>query len=203
VRPMGESDVFRLDCLRALAELLDDELTVVALGGTTDEWNHVRPSDANFFNVGMGTNLPLAMGLAFALPHRRIVLIDTDGCQLMTLGALCTFGNYPPANLHVFVMDNQSYAFTGNQPSATAGKTDLRAVAQAVGIENAVSVADLEAFVGQATRLLSSGTASYLVARVETPRPEGLIRGFDHIEAKYRFVRHIEQVEGLRIMSVN
>lgn len=193
--------MLRLDCLRELAPLMHDDLAVVALGGTTDEWSHVRPSDANFYNVGMGTNVPLAMGLAFALPHRRVTLLDTDGSQLMTLGALCTLANHPPSNLRVFVMDNESYAYTGNQPTATAGKADLGALARAAGIEQAVSVAKIDEFRTIATHAMSGEGLRYIVAKVETAAPSGFTRGFDHLEAKYRFVRHVEKLERKQIMS--
>lgn len=192
----------RIECLRELAHLVEDSLVVAALGGTTDEWSQLRPSDANFYNVAMGSNLPLAMGLALALPHRRVVLIDTDGCQLMTLSALCTLANHPPSNLHVFVMDNESYAYTGGQPSATAGKSDLAAIARAAGIEGATCVVAIEEFRRAAERALLLGNElSYLVAKVRGESESRSSRGFDHVEAKYRFVRHIESLEGKEIMS--
>ena len=193
--------MLRVDCLRELALLARDSLVVAALGGTTDEWNHVRPSDANFFNVAMGSNLPLAMGLAFALPRHRVLLLDTDGCQLMTLGALCTLANHPPANLSVFVMDNESYAYTGAQPSATSGRADLAALARAAGIERSFEVSTIEEFRETAQREISLDKLSYVVAKVIPEGGAGFRRGFDHVEAKYRFVRYIERLEGKDIIS--
>lgn len=191
----------RMECLRELAHLVEDSLVVAALGGTTDEWSQVRPSDANFYNVAMGSNLPLAMGLALALPTRSVVLLDTDGCQLMTLGALCTLANHPPANLRVFVMDNESYAYTGGQPTATAGKSDLAAIARAAGIEGATNVVAIDEFARAAERAISGNELSYIVAKVRGEPKGRFNRGFDHVEAKYRFVRHIERIESKEIMS--
>jgi sulfopyruvate decarboxylase subunit beta len=191
----------RLECLKQLVPLVEDCLAVVALGGTTDEWDRVRPSDANFFNVAMGSNMPLAMGLAFALPHRRIVLLDTDGCQLMTLGALCTLANYPPPNLRIFVLDNECYAGTGGQPSATAGAADLAAIARGAGVETVLTAGTIEEFRRVAMQTMHDEGLAYVVAKVESEVKGPRTRRFDHVEAKYRFVRYVEELEGRPIMT--
>lgn len=193
--------VDRLDILTELAELVGDSLVVASLGGTSDEWNHVRPSEMNFFNSAMGTSLPLSIGLAYALPHRRVVVIDTDGCQLMTLGALCTLANYPPPNLRVFVMDNESYARTGAQPTPTAGKSSLAALAGAAGIEHPLEVRSLEDFREAARQAMAADRLTYVVAKVEPVVGVRIRMGSDHTESKYRFVRYIEQAEGKTILA--
>jgi phosphonopyruvate decarboxylase len=191
----------RAECFERLAPLVrEDDLVVAALGGTWDEWDVARRSDANFFNSAMGTNVPLALGLAMALPNRRVILLDTDGCILMTLGALCTLANHQVPNLHVFVFDNGVYLATGGQPSATAGRANIRALAQAAGIDQAVEVADLETFGDVAERAMSAPGLSFAVARVESGRGARSERWEDHIENKYRFVRYIERSEGIRII---
>jgi len=187
-------------CLEALAELLRDELVVVALGRTADEWANLKPRDANFFNVAMGSNLPLAIGLALALPHRTVVLLDTDGCQLMTLGAVCTLGNLQPANLRVFVFDNQAYARTRALPSATAGRADLAAIARGAGVEQATTATDLDTFARLVQEALAGQALTYVVAKVEARSGRFGRWGFDHVEAKYRFVRYIERTEGRQIL---
>jgi thiamine pyrophosphate-dependent acetolactate synthase large subunit-like protein len=187
-------------CLEVLAELVTDELAVVALGRTSDEWTRLKPRDANFYNVAMGTNLPLAVGLAYALPHRTVVLLDTDGCQLMTLGALCTLGNLQPPNLRAFVLDNASYAYIGGLPSATAGRADLAAVARGAGVEQATTASDLDTFGRLAREALAGDRLSYVVAKIAMEPGRAGRRGFDHVEAKYRFVRYVERSEGRQIL---
>ena len=188
------------DCLQVLADLVTDELAVVALGRTSDEWTRLKPRDANFFNVAMGSNLPLAVGLALGLPHRTVVLLDTDGCQLMTLGAVCTLGNLQPPNLRCFIMDNSSYAYIGGLPSATAGRADLAAIARGAGVEQATSASDLDTFARLARQALAGDRLSYVVARVAMQPGRAGRRGFDHVEAKYRFVRYVERTEGRQIL---
>ena len=118
----------RIDALRALAPYVTDEdLVIISLGGTGLEWNAVRPGDNNLFLVAMGCNSPVALGMALALKHRRIVLLETDGSLLLNLGAISTIGNVAPDNLRVFVLDNQGYERVRHDISATRGKTDLAA----------------------------------------------------------------------------
>ena len=187
-------------CLETLSGLIRDELVVVSLGHTADVWGRVNQRDANVYNVAMGANLPLSVGLAQALPHRTVVLLDTDGCQLMTLGAVCTLGNQQPPNLRVFVFDNGKYARTAGLPAATGGNTDLAAIARGAGIEQAVTVNNAESFDRLAREALTADRLTYVVAKVVTAGGRSGPRGFDNTEAKYRFVRHIERTEGRRIL---
>ena len=60
----------------------------------------------------------------------------------MSLGVLATIANQAPANLAVVALDNESYVETGSQPTATAGPTDLEAVARACGFVQTRSVLD-------------------------------------------------------------
>lgn len=194
----------RIDYLRALAVGIDrlglEPLVVVALGAMIDEWNATHPSDANFFNSAMGSNLPLAVGLALALPHRMVILLDTDGSELMTLGALTTVGTLRPANLRVVVVDNESYAYTGGQPSATAGVADLAAIARGCGIADAIHVSTVAEFEGAIDGALRGNSLSYMVVKASSPPGVSLPRGFTRLESKYRFVRCVERQEKLSIL---
>lgn len=192
----------RLECLQLLAgHVRPDDLVVAALGGTSEEWHQVRPSDANFFNSAMGSNIPLALGLAVALPHRRVILLDTDGSVLMTLGALCTLGALSPANLRVFLLDNAAYLATGGQPTATAGQTDLAAIARGAGIDMAVTIRNGGELETYSQRALVDDGFSFAVIKIENVSAPRTTRGEDHLENKYRFVRYIESSEGVRILG--
>ena len=48
--------------------------------------------------------------------------------------AVATIANQAPQNLAIVVLDNEAYVETGSQPTATAGPTDLEAVARGCGI---------------------------------------------------------------------
>lgn len=192
----------RIDCLRALAPLVaDDDLVVVSLGGTGLEWNAVRPADTNLFLVAMGCNTPVALGLALALKHRRIILLETDGSLLLTLGALATLGNVDPPNLRVFVFDNQGYERVKHDISATSGRTDLAAIAAACGISDAVTVRTQEEFVSAAERTMVRPGLSFVVAKVRPGIADVPPRPGDGLEDKYRFVRAVERLEGRPILA--
>jgi len=120
-----------------------DMVVVSSLGNPTWDVASVGDDALNFNFIGaMGQAGPFALGLAMARPEKRIVLFAGDGELLMSLGVLATIANQAPANLAVVALDNESYVETGSQPSATAGPTDLEAVARACGFVNTCSVAD-------------------------------------------------------------
>lgn len=192
----------RLECLEALVPLVEDELVVAALGGTTDEWRHVADSDAAYYNISMGSNTPLGLGLALARPDRGVIVLDTDGCQLMVLSPLCTVANEAPANLRIFVFDNGSYGYTGGQPTTTAGRADLAAIARGAGIENVSVVDDLAGFVDVAREALSTAGPWYVHCKVELVPGKFGGGGPMHMENGYRFIRHIETTHDVSILPL-
>jgi sulfopyruvate decarboxylase subunit beta len=191
----------RYDCLAALAPLIEDDLVVGNVARTSFEWHAVKPREGNLYTMGMGLVTPVCLGLALALPHRRVVALDGDGSLLLNLGALTTVANMAPPNLTVLVFDNQSYASTGGLPTATAGPTDLAAVARGAGIRNVETVQTVEAFRDAAIRALAGDGAWLIVARVSPETEPVGPKLMDGRENKYRFVRYIEQTEGRSILK--
>ena len=120
-----------------------DMVVVSSLGNPTWDVASVGDHALNFNFIGaMGQAGPFALGLAMARPEKRIVLFAGEGELLMSLGVLATIANQAPANLAVVALDNESYVETGSQPSATAGPTDLEAVARACGFVHTRAVVD-------------------------------------------------------------
>lgn len=73
----------------------------------------------------MGWVVPLALGLALARPHLRLVALDGDGAAaLMRMGTFATVGGYGPPNLRHLLLDNGAYASTGGQATVSAGTPD-------------------------------------------------------------------------------
>jgi sulfopyruvate decarboxylase subunit beta len=190
----------RYDCLKILAShLKGDELAVIALGGTIDEWQDARPSDNNLFLKIMGSITPVALGLADSLPHRKVLSIDADGSFILNLGILCTLGNEQPKNLVTVVMDNECYEVIGGPPTHTANpNVDLAAMARGAGLKKAVSVTTLEEFEKEIIAALSSDEPGFIVAKVTRETvviPDERRKRTDGLEDKYRFVRHMEDTE--------
>lgn len=195
----------RLDCMKCLAARLSDELVVVSLGGSVDEWHFAAPHmrQASLFQQQLGCVTPEAFGLAIGLPHRRVVALDTDGGMLFNLGILVTLANEHPPNLLVVVWDNECYLSIGGPPTATAkGIVDIGAVARGAGLQHAYTVRNLDDFDGLCAEALASKSMYLInakvdgVAAVDVPRKHG-----DGVEYKYSFVRHVERTEGITIIG--
>jgi thiamine pyrophosphate-dependent acetolactate synthase large subunit-like protein len=193
----------RIDCLKALVPYIKDQLVVVTLGRTALEWAEVCPRDGNMFNSGMGNHIPVALGLAKALPHRQIVLLDSDGSVMMLLSALTTLGSYEAPNLKVFVFDNEAYEGTGGQPTDTSRAADIAAIAQGAGVRGAMTVKDLDSFSAAAGKALTQQGMTFIVAKValaKGPRPR---KDVGHKEDLLRFVRYVEKTEKVKILHTD
>jgi sulfopyruvate decarboxylase subunit beta len=197
--------VKRFDCMKALAARLKDELVILSLGGSVDEWYNAAPHmrEASLFQQQLGCVTPQAFGLAAGLPHRRIVSLDTDGGLLFNLGILATLGNEQPENLLVVVWDNEQYLSIGGPPTHTAsGRVDLAAIARGAGIEDAYTARTLEEFDAHCAAGLAAAKPYVVVAKVSgTAQPDIKRKHSDGREDKYIFVRHVEATEGVSIMG--
>lgn len=127
---------------------------------------------ANFYTWGsMGLATSIGLGLAMARPDRRVVVLDGDGSLLMNLGSLATIGWTQPANLVVVVWDNQSYATTGGQDTATAHGADLAAAGIAMGVGKSVTVRTGTELTTALARATSEDGPWLIVAKVGESAP--------------------------------
>lgn len=190
----------RYDCVKVLAsEVSEDTLAVVTIGGLRHEWHHARPSPANFFMNNMGGASSVGLGLALALPHRKVVVVDGDGALLLNLGMLATIATQVPPNLVHVVFDNQVYDSTARVPTATARGVDLAGMAASAGIANSFRVTDLEGFKERCHQALQTNATTFLCAKVEPGTADVPDLPVDHVEVKLRFVRYLEKTEKLSI----
>jgi thiamine pyrophosphate-dependent acetolactate synthase large subunit-like protein len=191
--------------MERLGALLKDELVILSLGASVDEWYNAAPHmrAASLFQQQLGCVTPQAFGLAVGLPHRRVVSLDTDGGMMFNLGILATLANEQPANLLVVVWDNECYQSIGGPPTHTAkGRVDIARIAQGAGIERAYTVRDLDAFEARCRDGLATQAPTVIVAKVEPGvRPDIRRKHSDGREDKYIFVRHVEATEGIVIMG--
>jgi phosphonopyruvate decarboxylase len=92
----------------------------------------------------MGKASSVGLGLALALPKRKVMVLDGDGSLLMNLGTLVTLANKAPENLYHFLFDNGVYAVTGGQPVPGSERTDWEGMARAAGYAATFSFDNLE-----------------------------------------------------------
>jgi sulfopyruvate decarboxylase subunit beta len=186
----------RHECLNILASIIADKDIVVAnVGNTSLELHAVRASQANLYNVNLGQCTPVALGLALALPNRRVVALDGDGNMLMNLASLADVARHKPANLRIIIFDNEAYESPGGLPSATAGDTNLEKIADASGIKKTLTVSSVEEFKKNAQAFLEANELSVLVAKIETGTVKGAHLNMDGKRNKYIFAGYIEETE--------
>jgi thiamine pyrophosphate-dependent acetolactate synthase large subunit-like protein len=190
----------RYDCLRVIAPHFVNELVVTNLGAVRHEWQALRPHPGNFHLQNLGLTSSMALGLALALPHRKVMAFDGDGSLLLNLGSLATIANQHPRNLIHIIFDNECYESSRGAPTATAGQADLAAIARGAGIANAITVKTLGEFEEGFLRALKSNDLYFIWQRLRREQatcPAAL----DSQENKYLFVRYIEKSENLRILA--
>ena len=140
-----------LDAIREVVEtarVAGDAPIVASLGHPAYDLFAAGDRPENFYTWGsMGLASSIGLGLALAQPERQIFVVDGDGSLLMNLGSLATIGWTGPANFVLVVLDNERYATTGGQETATAHGADLEAASRAMGITNASTASTQDALI--------------------------------------------------------
>ena len=188
----------RYECLELVAARISDQLVVTSQSGQRIEWSHLSKHEGNLLIGMMGCAVGVGMGLALALPHRKVIVLDSDGSILLSLFNLTTIGNLQPKNLLVYVFDNGVYSGSRiSYPTATSGNTDLAAMARGAGIKDAMTIKEIEHFKKDGLTALDRNELGFFICKVEEsllhreiPRPTT-----DLAENKYTFVRYLERTE--------
>jgi thiamine pyrophosphate-dependent acetolactate synthase large subunit-like protein len=143
------------DMLRIFQAHRGDAIVVPGRGGRHWAQISTRPNrDAPVGDPAMGGHASFALGLALARPADKVVLFDSEGDLLMSLGILPTIAEQAPANFYHFMLDNECYATTGGQPVPNAKTIAYDAVARACGYTRAHACDNLETFAVSIERIL-------------------------------------------------
>lgn len=167
----------RAEALWAIQQAVVPEDIVIATTGYTARELYACDDRPNqLYVVGsMGCASSVGLGMAWARPDRRVIVIDGDGAMLMRLGALATLAHERPTNLVHVLLDNEAYESTGGQ-STVSRAMDLADVARSCGYENVACVAtpgQLEALLRDrrpGLRFISLKTRPGVLA--DLPRPK-------------------------------
>jgi thiamine pyrophosphate-dependent acetolactate synthase large subunit-like protein len=159
--------------LEVLRELRRDEIVVTTMG-TAREWPRLsqHPLDFHFVPSAMGQAPSLGLGLALAQPQREVIVLNGDGCTLMSPGCLATIVASGAKNIAVIVFDNGIYEVTGGQKTAAAvGHVDFAALAAACGFTSVRRYSDLAAWQVEARSALYLPGPRFISLSIEPVGP--------------------------------
>ena len=155
------------DAIRAIERQRGDSI-VVSTMTPNSYWKAVsndRELDLPIYG-GMGKASSVALGLALAVPDKKIMVLDGDGGLLMNLGSLVTIAEQRPANLVHVVFEDGAYFTTGGQPVPGAGTIDLAGMARGAGIDGSYEYSDLEDFVTALPELMEKAGPVFVCLKV-------------------------------------
>ena len=192
----------RYDCLRAIAPHFGDELVVTNLGAVRHEWQALRPHPGNYHLQNLGLTSSMALGLALALPHRKVVAFDGDGSLLLNLGSLATMANQHPKNL-VSILSSTTNATSplAARRRQRPGRLTWPRLRAGCGFANVITAKALAEFEAGFLRALKSNDLYFILAKVEAGAGDVPAAALDSQENKYLFVRYIEKSENLKILT--
>lgn len=136
------------DAVKVISEHRGDALIIADMTpGTELPVISKRPElDLPFNWAAMGKGSSLGLGLALALPDRKVFDLDGDGSLLNNLGSLVTIAHVAPPNFVHFLFDNRVYRCTGGQLPPRSGKLNFLALAVEAGYANVHNFSDLKTF---------------------------------------------------------
>ena len=132
------------DMLKIFQEYRGDAIVISGRGGK--HWITLSDTalDIPLGDPAMGGHCGFGLGLALALPNKKVVLFDSEGDLQMSLGVLMTVAEQKPENFYHFVLDNECYATTGGQPVPNAKNVKYDLIAKGAGYPRAYAFDNLE-----------------------------------------------------------
>ncbi|HVO91411.1 MAG TPA: thiamine pyrophosphate-dependent enzyme [Terriglobales bacterium] len=187
----------RKEALAAVRDLFGETPCFVTVGLAWLDWNTARPSDGNFHLKTLGSGSSVGLGMAMALPHRKIAVLDGDGAVIMNVNGLITVGRVRPKNLIHIVFDNKIYESSGCIPTASAYNLNIANFGRAAGIPSVREVSKLDDFKMAVKNAFETDGPHFIVASVE-PSGEDANTSYsrlNEVEGKFKFIRHLEKLE--------
>ena len=143
------------EILRAVAAARGDAICVPTMT-TSPAWRTIAPDDLSIGCVGfMGGASSLGLGLALAMPKRRVIVFDGDGSLLMQLGSLATIAGAAPRNLTHLVFKNGVYHTSGAQEIPGGLSVDFVQMAKGAGYRKAYAITEFDDFKRRLSSLFS------------------------------------------------
>jgi thiamine pyrophosphate-dependent acetolactate synthase large subunit-like protein len=155
------------DMLKIFQQYRGDALVVPGRGGRHWVQISTRPNrDAPVGDPAMGGHAAFALGLALAQPEKKVVVFDSEGDLLMSLGILPTIAEQAPKNFYHFLLDNECYATTGGQPVPNARQVAYDVIARGAGYPRACAFETLEEFSSNIKAILDQPGPVFVAMKV-------------------------------------
>jgi thiamine pyrophosphate-dependent acetolactate synthase large subunit-like protein len=155
------------DMLRAFAPYRDDAIVVPGRSGRYWIDLTTRPGlDVPVGDPAMGGHAGFALGLALARPDKNVILFDSEGDILMSLGMLVTIAEQQPPNFYHFLIDNGCYATTGGQPVPNADNVAYDVIARGAGYPRSFAFTEFEQFSSALPEILNKPGPVFVAAKV-------------------------------------
>jgi phosphonopyruvate decarboxylase len=187
----GEPQMTRQQALSAVIDYTpeDESIVVGTTGYTGRELYAIADRPNQLYMVGsMGCASSFGLGLALALPERRVLVADGDGAAMMRMGNLATAGAYGRGNFQHLVLDNAMHESTGGQATVSSA-ISLAGVASACGYRSAAQAVAMESL---QQFLQAREGPSLLQLKLKAGVPEGLPRpDISPAQVKQRLMRHL------------
>jgi len=192
--------MLRADALQAIYPDIEDRVVVTIMGAVAAEL-YMLGHKENFFYLehAMGLASSLGLGIALALPERKVVVIDGDGSLLMNLGTLSTMARYRPGNLVHIVFDNESLLSVGGFPTATSTGTDLAGIARASGVPAVMEANTIEQLTASVRTALAGEILTTLVVKVEAVGPKTFFMDLGLLENRFQFARTLQAMRQKKV----
>ena len=155
------------DVVRAIAEHRGDAIVIPGRSGRY--WIDLSNNHALDVEVGdpaMGGHAGLGLGLALARPDKKVMLFDSEGDILMSLGMLATVAEQAPRNLYHFLIDNGVYATTGGQPVPNADNIAYDVVARGCGYPRTFAFTEIADFERELPAIMAGAGPVFVACKV-------------------------------------
>jgi len=153
--------------LKVFAPYREDAIVIPGRGGRYWTDLTTRPNlDVPLGDPAMGGHAGFALGVALARPGKKVILFDSEGDLLMSLGMLVTIAEQQPANFYHFLIDNGCYATTGGQPVPNADNIAYHVIARGSGYPRTFAFDELEHFSAHLPDLLGKPGPVFVALKV-------------------------------------
>ena len=144
------------------SQIGENDIIVSSNGNISREAYHLLPKPQVYLRGAMGLPVAVGLGLAFANPAKKVIVITGDGNFLMGLGAATTAAFYKPKNLKILILDNFQYYTTGGQKTVSS-IINFSKFLESLNIEYSVSKKASNKYIGRdLSELLNSDALGVL-----------------------------------------